>query len=86
MTQQQQQIPDSLDKQIHREATDHYDRRRRHARIVTGIAHWIVLVLSLLLIIFISYDTFVGIPFLSNKVYMNFQFGVCIIFMVDFFI
>ncbi|MBP3889815.1 MAG: two pore domain potassium channel family protein, partial [Muribaculaceae bacterium] len=34
----------------------------------------------------ISVDTFQGIPFLDNHVYMTFQFWVCIIFMATFFI
>lgn len=58
----------------------------RKGRIVAGIAHWIVLALSLGLIIFISYDTFAGIPFLQNHIYMTFQFWVCIVFLIDFFV
>lgn len=46
----------------------------------------IVLVLSLLLIVYISYDTFMNIPFLSNHKYMTFQFWVCVAFLLDFFI
>lgn len=63
-----------------------YMEHVRRSRIIQGIAHWIVLVLSLALIVFISYDTFNDIPFLQNKVYMTFQFWVCVVFMADFII
>lgn len=63
---------------------ERYNRRMRASRITSGIAHWIVLALSLALIVFISYDTFAGIPFLQNKTYMSFQFWVCMVFMADF--
>lgn len=55
-------------------------------RMIRTIAHGIVLLLSLGLIVFISYDTFQQIDFLQNRVYMNFQFWVCVIFMADFFL
>lgn len=48
--------------------------------------HTIVLILSLLLIIFISYDTFKGVDFLNNRFYMTFQFWVCVVFIIDFFV
>lgn len=55
-------------------------------RYTADISHSVVLVLSLLLIVYISYDTFNGIPFLENHTYMTFQFWVCVAFMADFFI
>ncbi len=55
-------------------------------RLIVSILHGLVLVLSVLLIVFISYDTFEGIPFLENKHYMTFQLWVCIVFLVDFFV
>lgn len=58
----------------------------RHRRMIAGIAHWVVLVLSLALIVFISYDTFSDILFLENHTYMTFQLWVCIIFLLDFFL
>ncbi len=58
----------------------------RFTKIVLDTLHIVVLVLSVLLIVYISYDTFRGIPFLQNKNYMNFQLVVCIVFIVDFFI
>lgn len=45
-----------------------------------------MLLLSLGLILFISYDTFKGINFLENRLYMRFQLWVCIIFLTDFLI
>lgn len=50
------------------------------------ISRLVVLVLSLLLILYISYDTFYKIPFLTNRTYMTFQLWVCIAFLADFFI
>lgn len=51
-----------------------------------AVAHWMVLVLSVLLIVFISYDTFKDIPFLQNRAYMSFQLMVCLTFIADFFL
>lgn len=45
------------------------------------ILRWIIIILSVLLIVFISVDTFKGINFLENHRYMTFQFWVCVIFM-----
>lgn len=57
---------------------------QRYAHIVDGVAHAVVIVLSLALIVFISYDTFANIPFLENHAYMTFQFWVCVVFLADF--
>ncbi|MDE6514181.1 MAG: potassium channel family protein [Muribaculaceae bacterium] len=48
-------------------------------------ARMAVFVLSALLIVFISYDTFTGRDFLRNTLYMRFQFWMCIFFIFDFF-
>lgn len=53
---------------------------------VVRICRAVVLVLSLALILYISYDTFNNRPFLSNHTYMTFQLWVCVAFMADFFI
>ncbi|MDE7125450.1 MAG: potassium channel family protein [Muribaculaceae bacterium] len=55
-------------------------------RIILDFAHIIIIVLSVLLIFFISADTFKNINFLENRSYMTFQLWVCIIFITDFFI
>ena len=51
---------------------------------IYGILHLIILLLSLFLIISISIDTFDGIPFYKESIYMNVQFWICIIFLFDF--
>lgn len=58
---------------------------RWHA-VTLEVAHSVVLALSVLLIIFISYDTFRDIPFLESHSYMAFQLVVCMVFIVDFFL
>lgn len=62
------------------------DRMRTSRAIFRYAGRIIVLVLSLALIVFISYDTFKGINFLESSLYMNFQFWVCIVFLLDFFV
>lgn len=46
----------------------------------------VVLGLSAALISWISYDTFKRINFLENHSYMTFQFWVCMVFIIDFFL
>ena len=46
----------------------------------------VVLALSAALIAWISYDTFKRIDFLQNHAYMTFQYWVCMVFILDFFI
>ncbi len=60
------------------------NEKLRH--IVLDVMHWMVLVLSVLLIMFISIDTFKHEQFLMSHHYMVFQFWVCILFIVDFFV
>lgn len=48
--------------------------------------HTIVLILSVILIVYISYDTFTSRDFLTNSHYMTFQLWVCIVFIIDFFV
>lgn len=60
--------------------------RSAFGRYTEWFVHMVVLVLSLALIVYISYDTFKQIPFLSNRNYMMFQFWVCVVFLADFFI
>lgn len=64
----------------------HPFRDRQPKEIVEWVMHTLVLILSILLIIFISYDTFKGLDFLDNHLYMTFQFWVCVVFISDFFI
>lgn len=53
---------------------------------LTGTMNFIVLVLSVLLIVWLSVDTFKKIDFLENHSYMQFQFWVCMFFILDFFV
>lgn len=46
----------------------------------------IVLILSVMLIVWISIDTFERVNFLNNHSYMSFQFWVCVVFIIDFFV
>ena len=46
----------------------------------------IIMLLSVMLIAYISYDTFRDEDFLENHSYMTFQFWVCIVFLFDFFV
>ncbi|MDE7096755.1 MAG: potassium channel family protein [Muribaculaceae bacterium] len=55
-------------------------------RYITTFMNIVVLVLSAALISWISYDTFKRIDFLSNHSYMTFQYWVCMVFILDFFI
>lgn len=51
---------------------------------VDSVLHIIVLLLSLLLVVGISIDTFRGIPFYKQSVYMKLQFWICLVFLADF--
>lgn len=61
----------------HNQKIEHY---------LTGTMNFIVLVLSVLLIVWLSVDTFKKIDFLENHSYMEFQFWVCMFFILDFFV
>ena len=58
--------------------------RERH--LISTCLYIIVLLLSLGLIVYISIDTFEGVNFLENSSYMRFQFWVCVVFIIDFFV
>lgn len=60
-----------------------HNRREQYIR---GFMNMVVLILSVLLIVWISIDTFKRVNFLDNHAYMTFQFWVCIVFVIDFFI
>ncbi len=61
-------------------------RRSRPASIVLWTMHTLVLILSVSLIVYISYDTFTRRDFLANHGYMTFQLWVCIVFILSFFV
>ncbi len=64
----------------------HEERFRHTGRIIVNIMNFIVLVLSVLLIVYISIDTFEDKQLLENHHYMTFQLWVCIFFILDFFV
>lgn len=55
-------------------------------RVVMTFMNIVVLILSAALISWISYDTFERINFLENHAYMTFQYWVCMVFILDFFV
>lgn len=55
-------------------------------RYVRRTMNFIVLALSVLLIVWISIDTFNRTDLLTSHSYMTFQFWVCIVFILDFFV
>lgn len=55
-------------------------------RAVMTFMNIVVLILSAALISWISYDTFKRINFLENHAYMTFQYWVCMVFILDFFL
>lgn len=55
-------------------------------KIIIDTLNTIILALSAMLIVLISIDTFRNIPFLDNHAYMTFQFWVCVVFLLDFFV
>lgn len=60
--------------------------KQKFENYLSSSLRWLVFALSVALIVFISVDTFMQKPFLTNPVYMHFQFWVCIIFIMVFFI
>ena len=60
--------------------------KKKHRNYLLGFMNFVVLVLSVLLIVWISIDTFKRVNFLENHAYMTFQFWVCIVSIIDFFV
>lgn len=54
--------------------------------VIRDTLHWVVLVLSVALIVYISIETFRGTAFMADPTYMTFQFWVCVVFLIDFFV
>lgn len=59
---------------------------KHHRGLVTGVLNLLVLVVSVILIVWISLDTFKKIDFLDSHPYMTFQLWVCVFFITDFFV
>lgn len=62
------------------------DPQNRLRRIVSDVMNTVVLILSVLLIVVISVDTFNKVQLLESHRYMTFQFWVCVVFIVDYFV
>ena len=60
--------------------------KKKTAEYIQGTMNVIVLILSVMLIVWISIDTFERVNFLNNHSYMSFQFWVCVVFIIDFFV
>ncbi|MGN0219853.1 MAG: ion channel [Muribaculaceae bacterium] len=60
--------------------------RHNKGSYLLGLSNLIVLLLSVLLIVWISIDTFKRVNVLENHAYMTFQFWVCVFFILDFFV
>lgn len=60
------------------------ERLGNRTAVIRDTLNWIVLGLSVLLIVYISVNTFNDIPFLTDHKYMTFQLWVCIFFIFDF--
>lgn len=60
--------------------------QHHRSRLLLSLMNFAVLVLSILLIVWITVDTFNNVAFLDNHSYMTFQFWVCIFFMLDFIV
>ncbi len=59
--------------------------KRKPERLIMAL-NFLVLILSVLLIVWISIDTFRKVNFLESHAYMTFQFWVCMVFIADFFV
>lgn len=66
--------------------TDGLSERERVKKVVLTTFNLVVLVLSALLIIYMSIETFQDKKFLDDHSYMTFQFWVCLVFIIDFFV
>lgn len=62
------------------------DKDHKFRKVFLIILHTILMVLSALLIVFISLDTFRGIDFVTDSFYMKYQTWVCVVFVADYFI
>lgn len=59
--------------------------QRNEKRIYT-VLNWLMLLLSVGLIVYLSADALRGVAFISDQGYMRFQLVVCLLFIADFFI
>lgn len=62
----------------------HPDARFFWTRTIPKVLNYIVLVLSIGLLAFISVDTYKGVNYLENSIYMKYQFAVCLVFLTEY--
>lgn len=67
-------------------ATEAQLRRILAQRGIQWATHTVVLLLSIVLIIMISLDTFRNVSFYQEPTFQKWQFWICVVFMIDFFI
>ncbi len=60
--------------------------QKPHKRLPVTIMNLIVLALSVVLIAYLSIETFNNVEFINDHSYMEFQFWVCVVFIFDFFV
>ncbi|MCM1490663.1 MAG: potassium channel family protein [Muribaculum sp.] len=68
------------------EGTTTIKKQHTLANVATVTMQFVVIAMSALLIIFISYDTFQGQNFMENHLYMKYQFWMCLAFIADYFV
>ncbi len=66
-------------------AATHPDAKNLWTRTVPKLLNYVVMLLSLGLIGFISLDTYRGVNYLENAIYMKYQFAVCMVFLAEYF-
>ena len=59
------------------------DHKRGAKRRILLILHILVLLMSIALIVLISYDAFRNISFIANEMYLKLQFWICLFFIFD---
>lgn len=59
------------------------DHKRGAKRRILLILHILVLLMSIALIVLISYDAFRNISFIANETYLKLQFWICLFFIFD---
>lgn len=68
------------------DSTNPQNKKHSFAHTVAFTMQFVVILMSVLLIVFISYDTFQGQNFMENHIYMKYQFWMCLVFVADYFI
>lgn len=63
-----------------------YKLSTERRKYILRILHSVILVLSLGLIVFMSYEIFNDVDFLKDRFYMSYQLFVCVVFMLEYFL